>query len=312
MDGGGKKSELRNRCFNHLRAFYEVAKTGSFIAAAKNLFLTQPAVAWQIKNLEEYYELKFFERTEKRVILTEEGKVLFDFSDRIFNLSRQAEEAISDLKGINQGTLRIDAVFTFGDYYLSKLVDAFHKKYPKIVIQINIGNTSQLIENTLQHKNDIAFVAFDPGNHKLVSRVFISDLLVGVVSPDHPLAAKKSTSLRDLNGQRLILREQGSSPRMTVDEILKKKGISPILVMESASTAIIKRAVESGMGMAILSRQTIRKEIQANLLKEVDFIDAEINYKFYLIHHKDKYFSRSLKAFMDVALELSTKLLSDE
>ena len=95
--------------FNHLRAFYEVAKTGSFSAAAKSLFLTQSAVAWQIKNLEEYYELKFFERTGKKVILTEEGKVLFDFADRIFNLNHQTEGVITDLKESTHSAPRSEA-----------------------------------------------------------------------------------------------------------------------------------------------------------------------------------------------------------
>jgi len=296
--------------FHQLRVFYEVAKARSFSGAAQKLYLTQPAVTWQVKNLEGFYELQFFERIGKKIRLTEEGKILFDFADQILNLSRQAEDALSDLKGLSRGVLRIDTVFTFGDYYLSTVLEAFHRKYPQIAIQVNTGNTSQIIENTLLHKNDVSFVAYDPENDKLVAREFISDLLVGIVSPGHRFARRKSIALNELNDQPLILRERGSSPRRIVDEILKQKGVSPAIIMESASTAAIKKMVESGMGMAILSRQVVKNEVLARSLRELPFRDVEIAYRFYLIHHKDKYFSRALKAFMDTAVELSQRLSS--
>ena len=294
--------------FHQLRVFYEVAKERNFTAAAAKLFLTQPAVTWQVRNLEEYYELKFFERTRKKTTLTAEGKILFDFADQIFNLSRQAEEALADLRGLSRGALRIDSVFTFGDYYLPTLLGAFHKQYPRIAIQVHTGNSSQIIENTLLHKNDMAVVAHDPEDEKLVVREFISDLLVGIVSPSHRFARRKSIALKELDGQPLILRERGSSPRRIVDGILKKKGVAPLIIMESASTSAIKKMVEGGTGMAILSRQAVREEVRAKSLRELPFTDVEIAYRFYLIHHKDKYFSRALKAFMDVALEIAPKL----
>lgn len=292
---------------HQLRVFYEVVKAKSFSAAAEKVHLTQPAVTWQVKNLEEYYELKFFERIGKKIMLTQEGKILFNFADQILNLSRQAEEALADLKGLSRGSLRIDSVFTFGDYYLSTLLEAFHKKYPQIAIQVHTGNTSQIIENTLLHKNDIAFVAYDPKNDKLKAREVISDLLVGIISPQHRFGRRKSIAIKELNGEPLILREQGSSPRRILDEIFKKKAVSPVIIMESASTSAIKKMVESGIGMAILSRQVVKKELLTKSLKELPFSDAEIAYRFYFIYHKDKYFSRALKAFMDVALELSRK-----
>jgi DNA-binding transcriptional LysR family regulator len=297
--------------FHQLRVFYEVAKTGNFSAAAQKLFLTQPAVTWQVKNMEEYYDLKLFERGGKKTTLREEGKVLFDFADQIFNLSRQAEEALADLKGLSRGALRIDSVFTFGDYYLPTLLERFHKKYPAIAIQIHTGNSSQVIENTLLHKNDIAFVARDPEDPKLVAREVVSDRLVAIVHPRHPFARRKSILLKELTGQRLILREQGSSPRSIVDAILKRKGISPHIIMESASTSAIKKMVESGTAMAILSRQVVKKEALAKSLKILPFSDVEIVYRFYIIHHQDKYFSRALKAFMDTAMELSSRLAPD-
>ncbi len=288
---------------HQLRIFYEVARAQSFSAAGEKLQLTQPAVTWQIKKLEDYYELQFFERTGKKIFLTEEGRTLLEFADPILNLSREAEEALADLKGLSRGTLRIDTVFTFGDYYLPSLLQGFHGKYPRIVFQVNTGNTSQIIENTLAHKNDISFVAYDPQNAKLRVQEIITDVLVGVVAPNHPFARKKSIRLRDLNGQPLILREKGSSPRRILDEIFQQRRISPQIVLESASTPAIKKTVEQGMGIAILSQQVIKEELQSNRLTKLTIRDAEIVYRFYLIHHKDKYLSRILKAFMEMAVD---------
>lgn len=291
--------------FHQLRVFYEVAKASSFSAAADKLCLTQPAVTWQIRNLEDFYDLKFFERVGKKVLLTEEGKILFDYADRILNLSRQAEEALADLKGLSGGTLKIGATFSFADYYLPVLLDAFHKKYPKIAIQISTGNTPQIIETALLHKNDLAFVAYDPKNEKLVAREFASDQLEAIVCLSHPFAKRKSISLKDLRGQPLILRELGSSKRRMIDEVLREKGITPTIIMESASTSAIKKMVESGVGVAILSRQVVKKEVQAKAFKELPFTDASIAHRFYLIHHKDKFFSQASRAFMDLTLEYS-------
>ena len=285
---------------HQLRVFCEVAETGSFSAASEKLHLTQPAVTLQVKNLEEYYQLKFFERTGKKVLLTEEGKVLFDIAGRILDLDRQAEEVIADLKGLSRGSVRIGTSFSFADDYLPSLLEAFHKKYPKIFIQVSTGNTSQVIDDTLLHKNDIAFVAYRPANSRLVVREFVSDVLVAIVPNQHKLRERESITLNELNGERLILREPGSSYRGMVDEAFRKKRISPLIVMESASTSAIKKMVESGAGIGILSEHAVQREVERGAFKAKPFTEVEMSETFYLIYHKDKYFSRALRAFIDL------------
>lgn len=294
--------------FHQLRVFYEVANARSFTAAAEKLYLTQPAVTLQIQNMEIYYSVKLFDHIGKQIILTHAGEILFEFAEKIFSLSRQAEDAIADFRKLKRGVLKIDSVFTFADYYLPVLLEVFYKKYPGITIKIQTGNTSQVIENTLLHKNDIAFVAYKPQTNKLVAKEFLTDQLVVVVPPYHKFAGRESLALEELIGEPLILREQGSSPRKIVDEVLKKKGLSPQIVMESGSTSAIKRAVEDGIGMAILSHQAVEKEVRDGILKELCFSDAEISYHFFLIHHKDKYLSSILNAFLDISMEYASKL----
>jgi DNA-binding transcriptional LysR family regulator len=124
---------------------------------------------------------------------------------------------------------------------------------------------------------------------------------VAVVGLTHPFARRRTIALRELAGQSLILREQGSSPRRTIDDILKRHGIDPRVVMESASTPIIKRFAANGVGVAILSQQVVAKELQEGLLRLVPFKDAEVAYHFYLIRHRDRWASRSVKAFIEMA-----------
>ncbi len=296
---------------HQLWIFCEVAEASNFSTAAEKLHLTQPAVTMQIKNLEDFYEMKFFERIGKKVLLTDEGKVLFDLATQILTLSRGAEEALADLKGLSRGTLRIATSFSFADYYLPSLLKAFHEKYPKISIKISAGNTSQIIEDTLHFKNDIAFVAYHPGNNKLVVREFVSDILLAIIPNQHKLAGRESITLNELNGEPLILREPGSSKRRMVDETFRKKRISPLIVMESASTSAIKKMVESGAGIAILSSQVVKKDVKAKAFKALPFTEVEMAHNFYLIYHKEKYLSRALKAFVDMSLDMAQKNWTD-
>lgn len=292
---------------HQLKVFYEVVHTGGISAAAEKLHLTQPAITWQIKSLEDYFNLKFFDRIGKKVLLTEEGKILLEFAERILSLDQQAKEMLEDIKDLARGNLRLAATFTFGDFYLPPLLVEFHHKYPKITIQISTGNSSQIIENVLLHKADLAVVAYDPQEEKLEACQLTADLLVLVVAPTHPWAKRRHISLQELDGQPLILREKGSSPRRLVDEILSQRRINPKIIMESASTSAIKKMVESGVAMAILSQQVVQDEIQTGVLKKLLFQDAQIAYRFYLIYRKDKYISRTMKAFMKLALEISQR-----
>ena len=286
---------------HQLRVFYEVASARSFTAAAAKLHLTQPAASWQVKRLEEVCGLRLLDRAGKRVSLTEEGKVLVDFAGRLLRLARETDEALADLRGLPMGTLRIDATYIVGDYYLPGLLEALHRQHPGLAFQIGIGNSSHVIENTLAQQNDIGICAHDPVHPKLEARRILTDLLVAVVGPTHPFARRRSMALRELAGQPLILREQGSSPRRTIDDILKRHGIAPRVVVESASTPIIKRFAANGVGIAILSQQVVAKELQDGLLRLLPFKDAEVEYHFYLIRHRDRWASRAVQAFVEMA-----------
>jgi DNA-binding transcriptional LysR family regulator len=288
--------------FNQLHAFYHVAKAGGFGSAAAALHLTQPALSWQVKNLEACLDVQLLDRVGRRVALTEEGRSLYAYAERIFTLARDAEEALADFRGLARGRMKIDATFTFGDYYLPALLLAFHRQHPQIVLEVRTGNTSQVLANTLRRENDLAFVARDPAHPDIAAREVVRDVLVAVVPPSHRLAHHKSIPLHELQDEGLIVRERGSLPRHILDELLARRAVSPRIVMESASTRAIKRMVEGGMGVAVLSQQVLREELQTGSLVKVRLRDASIAYRFYLIHRRDKYLSRALRAFIATAV----------
>ena len=145
--------------FNQLKIFYAVAQKKSFTMAARELFLTQPAVTIQIQKMEANYGTKLFDRVGEKIFLTESGKILFSYAEKILALFAQAEEAVTDVKELKSGKLSIGASATVGSYYLPKIFEVFRKKYPKIEIEMNVTNSYTVVEDVLAFKNELGFVS---------------------------------------------------------------------------------------------------------------------------------------------------------
>jgi DNA-binding transcriptional LysR family regulator len=293
---------------NQLKIFYAVAQKKSFTMAARELFLTQPAVTIQIQKMEKDYETKLFDRVGKKIFLTESGKILLSYAEKILRLFAQAEEALIDVKGLKSGRLTIGAAATVGSYYLPKIFEAFGKKYPNIKIEMNVTNSYTVVEDVLAFKNDLGFVGRLHHLERLVVIPFLEEELVLIVPPDHLFAHREKVSLEDLIGQPFISREVGSATRELVEERIGRKGVSMKVVMDLASNEAIKKAVEDGLGISIISKYVVKKEVDQGLLRIVTLADERIMRRFFIIYHEDKYLSNTLKAFLKVASELSSHL----
>ncbi len=294
--------------FNQLRIFYSVAKNNSVTLAAKELFLTQPAVSIQIHLLEEGHSVKLFNRSGKGITITEEGKLLLSYAERIFNLSDEMEEALWQMKSLDRGRLKIGSSRTIGSYYLPQLFEIFKLKYPHIEIQMDISNSSRVIEEILSFQNDIGFIGIDYFHKNLVLKPFIKERLVLITPPDHELTRKKVISFKDLNGQKMIMREKGSGTMELIKQELTKNKVSVETVMELGSNEAIKRAVEARLGVSIISNNVVKREKDQGRIKVLHFSsNKDIKRIFYIIYRKDKYLSDLLKAFLDVAREFSNQ-----
>ena len=289
--------------FNQLWIFYNVAKYRSFSRAAKALYLTQPSISTQVKLLEKSYNIRLFERFGKKVELTHYGQNLFSYAEKIFNLTQEADRVIEDLKGMRSGNLRIDTSLTLGSYYLSDILAAFASKFPNIKIQMGVGNTQEVVENVLTFRTDLGLIGHTESHEKLVVIPFIEEELVIIVSPPHEFARQKKIKPSRLNGQPFIMRERGSMTREVVEGIFKQEQISVNGIMELASNEAIKRAVEDGLGISIISANVVTREVKAGLLKVVRLSGEKVTRHFSIIYHKDKYLSNIIQSFLEIAAE---------
>ncbi len=290
---------------NQLWIFYNVARHKSFSLAAEKLFVTQPLTSTKVKQLENAYKIKLFERSGKKIKLTYAGEILLSYAEKIFNTVKEADNHMEDMKEIKFGILKISAGLTLGTYYLPPLLAAFRNKYPNIEIHMKVKNKSEVVEDILSFRDDLGFVGYMEPNEKLVITPLWEEELVLIVSSSHEFARLKSVPLSKLNGQPFILREKGSGTRELVEEKLNKEQVSVNAVMELGSHEAIKRAVEVGLGISIIPTCAVKREVDAGPLKIIRLTKKKIFLKYYMIYHKDKYLSHTIQAFIKMASELS-------
>ena len=288
---------------NQLKIFYLAAQKGSLSAAAEELYITQPAVTKAIQRLQEHYEIKFVHHIGKKLVLTDAGEVMYKIAEKIFEMESQAEESIRDFQQRKRGHIRILSSESFGDYYLPQILISFSKAYPLVRISMNILPTDQVVENTATLNNDIGFISYPVENKKLSVKEVLEDQLVIITPLNHPLAEKSSLIADDLENQLIIMHETGSAPRRAIDDYIRTHNISLKIPLEISSNRAIKRAVEEGIGIALISRKVANEQIQAGRLKAIPISDASMYRKFYIVHHKDKYISETLQRFLDMVFK---------
>lgn len=291
---------------NQLKVFYYAAKYGGLSRAAEALFITQPAVTKGIQRLQEQYNIRFFNRFGKKMVLTDAGEVLFDFAEKIFQIEGQAEEIIRDLQQRKKGHIRIDATETFGAYYLPAIVNPLSKSNPHLRISVNILPNHLVVEQTASLNNDLGFISYPQEHKKLRMREVLEDKLVVIAHPDHAFSRKNSLTSMELDGQFIIMHEEKSATRITTEDFFKKHGVSPLIPMELSSNEAIKRAVEQNIGLGIMSRNVVSEEIRKGTLKAIELSDPSMKRKFYMIHHMDKYISESLQELIDRVYQWSS------
>jgi DNA-binding transcriptional LysR family regulator len=285
--------------FSQLKIFYLAAKYGSLSAAAEELHITQPAVTKGIQRLQEYYEIKFFNRFGKKLALTDTGESLYEIAEKIFEMEIQAEESIRDFQQWKKGHIRILSSESFGAYYLPSMINPFSKSNPQMRISVNILPTELVAQNTVELKNDLGFISYPVENEKLSIREVLEDRFVIIVAPGHSFGRKGCLEPRDLEGQAMIMHEKGSAPRRSIDELIRKHNVSVFIPLELSSNRAIKTAVEQGIGIALISAKVASEEVQMGKLIAIPFSDSQLKRKFYMIHHKDKYISEMLQHLID-------------
>jgi len=284
---------------NQLKIFYMAAKRGNLSKAAEDLFITQPAVTKGIQRLQEHYDIRLMDRFGKKMVLTYAGEVLFDIAEKIFELEKHAEENIREFKQRKKGRIRIQASESFGAYYLPSIMNPFSKAHPMINISVNIMPNEHVVKNIADLACDIGFISYPINHEKVHIHAILEDQLVFILPPDHPICERKRLQPKDLEDIPMIVHEKKSAPHQIFHEFIAKHNIAITSTLELSSNRAIKQAVESGLGIALISRKVADDEIQSGRLKAIPVPDQVIKRKFYIIYHHKKFISDTLKTFLD-------------
>jgi len=285
---------------NQLRVFYHAARFLSFTAAANKLCITQPAVTAQVKSFETYCSLPLFFRKGRKVYLTDEGSALYDYAAKIFECENELESAIEELRQLERGVLRLGTTKTYARYFMPFLITDFRKAYPHIKIHLDEGSSLDMIHSLLDLKNHVAIVA-KAGDHPDVCFIpFSQEKLALILSPDHPLAQKRSISATELAREPIIMKEMGSGTRRLVNELFSQNNIVPNVLMETSNTEFIKQLVQRGDGVSFVVREAVVAELQTGKLRTVPIQGHKMRLDVSIAYLKNQHLSPSAKAFLDV------------
>lgn len=286
-----------------LQVFHTVARLLSFTKAAESLHMTQPAVTFQVRQLEEYFNTRLFDRAHNRISLTEAGKRVYEYAEDIFELYAKMDNAVRDLTGEISGVLIIGASTTIAEYMLPALLGDFKKKYPDVNVQLRVSNSDGIVHMVENNDIDLGVVESPVLNKNLVVEECRKDRLVAIVPPQHALSNKKEVTIKELLEHEYIAREEGSGTREVIHEQLAEAGMKSAdlhITMELGSPEAIKGAVEAGMGVSIVSEVTIHKELEIGTLVALE-LTPSLERPFSFVHQKQKFRQRAMDELLEFA-----------
>ena len=286
-----------------LQVFHAVAKHLSFTKAGEALCMTQPAVTFQVRQLEEQFNTRLFDRAHGRICLTPAGSVAFAHAERILALTAELESALRDMGGKVAGPLLIGASTTIADFLLPQILGEFKAAHPGVAPSLFVGNSETVQDRLRERALDIGFIEGDSYLPALAGERLSSDELQVVCAPGHPLAARRSVAAGDLVEHAYLSREQGSGTREVIDHYLERAGIEPgtlHVVMEASSLEALKGLVAAGMGFAITSHVSVDKEVRLGLLVRIP-LSPPLTRQLTVIYPRERIQSGLVAAFVQFA-----------
>lgn len=285
--------------YRKLKIFYSVSETLNMTKSSKEVYMSQSAVSQTIKDLEEELGITLFERIYKKLYLTEDGILFKEYTRRILNMWDDMLKQIQSKK--NEELIKIGGSTTSGIYLLPYLCKKFSTVNPNINFDIQIDNTSTIIQKVLENQIDIGIIdSILPNNSEIISIELQKDYLKVITPNIEKFFNKKEFLISDFKEESMILREEGSGTREIIDKYFTKFNITSNNKMVISNNEAIKKMVEIGLGISIVSNLVIENEILEEKLLAFDIPDLEVNSAFRIIFHKDKYISLILQKFIDL------------
>lgn len=258
---------------NSLIVFNEVAKHQSFSKAAERLFISQPAVTRHIRNLESKVGMGLILRGKGGFALTEAGKVLFKYTQKISSYLMEIEDVLGKLQKDQRGLLKIGTSESYSKCLMPRLLSGFQTAFPSIKIALDVGNSEEIEKSLSTYRNDLGVIGVTKVPSRFESIPFLKEELVLIVSPDHLLSKRKSVSLKELGAYPLIIRAKGSTTRKILLQAFKALDIHPSLLIEAGSSEFIKQWVSEGKGVSVIVRRIVEEEEKRGILKTVAISD---------------------------------------
>lgn len=278
-----------------LRSFHAVAQHGGFSAAARALNISQPTLSTQVKALEERYDVELFSRIGREVRLTLAGAELYKATRRLNQCEIEAEDLLNAFQGLHSGSLNIAAV---GPFHATDMIVAFKSRYPKIDISVQFGNSQRSFERLLAYEADIGIIAEVNADPKVVTQPYSTHEVVVFVNSQHPFFDRESISIAELQGQKVVQREIGSTTRTAMENALTLNEVGIDVVLDIGSREGIWKAVEQGLGIGFVADFEF---VPHPNLRSVRIEDAIVSTQYYLAFLEERRHSPLLNAFCEVA-----------
>ncbi|WP_404451012.1 LysR family transcriptional regulator [Virgibacillus necropolis] len=288
----------------HLQVFVTVVEKQNFSKAAEELHMTQPAVSQYIRAFENNIGTRLLERSNKYVRLNKVGEIVYHHAKEILGLYTKMHNLVDDVTNVANGPITIGASYTFGEYVLPHIIAELQAAYPDIKPTVMIGNTTEIAELVAGYQLDVGIVEGHFKDQQLKVEELAEDEMVVVVSPDHVLSQHDgNVEMKFLQNETWIVREIGSGTREATENMFRQLGIVPTKYMSFGSTQPIKESVEAGLGISLLSKWAIQKELRNDDLKMLKVEGLPFKRQFSVV---------TKSPFQTKALEVFISLLQDE
>jgi DNA-binding transcriptional LysR family regulator len=285
-----------------LRLFAAVADHKSVTRAAEAVHLTQPAVSIQVKRLEAKVGMPLIEHIGKQLHLTVAGEEVFAAAKDVLERLRDLESSLNDLQGEVAGPLNVHVVSS-GKYFMPHLLGSFVRRYPKVEPRLEITNRARLLSSLAKNESDLYIMGQPPEGVSVVEYPFLENILVVVARPDHALAGQRQIPLARIAEERFVGRESGSGTRKAVEKLFHENGLSVSAYIELDSAEGIKQGVIGGLGIGVLSRHSLRLELDAGELVVLDVAGFPLRRRWYVSHREGKRLSRAAQVFLQYLQE---------
>ncbi|MBN4077250.1 LysR family transcriptional regulator [Mariprofundus ferrooxydans] len=298
-----------NITLKQLKILEAIVANVSYTQAAKSLFMTQPAISMQVKQMEEQIGLPLFDRDGKKVSPTQAGRELLYYAENIRQQLEEAAQVMEELRGMKRGKLHLTMAST-ANYFAPQLIAAFHHQYPAAQVTLDVSNRTGLL-NALDHNDtDMVIMGTPPQGHKLTGIPFIDNPLVVIAAPTHPLANRRRVQLSEVANEPFIVREGDSGTRMAVEAFFAQHNLQLITSMEMNRSEAIKQAVMAELGLGIVSLHTIEMELALKRLTVLNVEDFPIMRQWHIVHRSGKRFAAIPEAFKNFVLQHAKDLIA--